>query len=209
MTLTPSPTGAPSHAVLAHRLNSAVAHLTRAPFSSTLPTAEQTSPPEAIPHDDLLKKTLMALGLTGSERVLEVGSRTGYETALLSRLAGEVFSLAPNPELAAERAALLGTAGCSNVKVVVGPGQDGWPAGAPYAAIFVAGGATQIPASLLDQLEAEGRLVIPLGDASGQLFELVRRHQDGCISETLASCHLAMLPWASRRPSSFPWRKED
>jgi protein-L-isoaspartate O-methyltransferase len=68
------------------------------------------------------------------------------------------------------------------------------------------GGATQVPAALLDQLAHDGRLVLPLGDASGQLLELVRRNQDGFSSETLGCCHLAMLPWASRRPSSFPWR---
>lgn len=161
-----------------------------------------------MPSEPLLQKALQALELTGGERILELGSTTGYETALLSQLAREVISLAPSPQSAAERTEQMRAAGCHNVSVVVGPGGNGWPPAAPYGAILVASGATQIPAALLDQLELDGRLVIPLGDSSGQLLELVRRRNGGFSSETLACCHLAMLPWASRRPTSFPWRHD-
>jgi len=72
----------------------------------------------------------------------------------------------------------------------------------------VASGATHLSAKLLDELDLDGHLVVPLGDACGQLLELVHRRADGFFSETLGSCQLPMLPSASRRPSSFPWRKE-
>lgn len=179
----------------------------RAHFAAAREASQPSSSSEPMLSEDLLHKALSALGLTGKERILELGSRTGYETARLSSLAGEVFSVVAEPEAAAARRELLTAAGCRNVTVVVGPWGDGWPSAAPYSAIFVVSGATQTPASLLDQLGPEGRLVIPLGDASGQLLELVRRRPDGFSSETLACCHLAMLPGASRRPSSFPWRK--
>lgn len=194
----------PSRAVLPQRLDDLLARLPRALFLEAAPASAQ----EPMPSEGLLKKGLAALMLKGDDRILEVGSSTGYETALLSQLAGEVISLAPSAECADLRARLMKAAGCGNVTLVVGPGGAGWPMAAPYTAIFVASGATQIPAALLDQLALDGRLVIPLGDASGQLLELVRRRHDGFTSETLACCRLAMLPWASRRPSSFPWRRE-
>lgn len=202
----PSPVE-PSPAVEARRISRALQRLSRARFLAATPASEATGAAAPIPSETLLQTALLALGLTGRERVLELGSRTGYETALLSQLAGEVYSLAPGPDALGPRSELLGLTGCRNVNLVVGPGGDGWPSAAPFSAIFVASGAAQIPAALYDQLEVDGRLVIPLGDASGQLLELVRRRPDGFTSETLTSCHLAMLPWASRRPSSFPWRK--
>jgi len=187
--------------------NAALTRFARAPFLRAAAGCDRSIGPDAIPSEALLEKVLQALGLSGRERVLEVGSRTGYETALLSHLAGAVISLSSSPETAKVRSELLGASGCHNVRVVVDTGGASWPLAAPYSAIVVTSGATHIPAVLLDQLENGGRLVIPLGDASGQLLELVRRGEGGFTSETLASCHFPMLPWASRRPSSFPWRR--
>lgn len=192
-----------------HRLTSAIAHVARAPFLATVTSTTDTgADPGPVPAEPLLKKALASLELSGRERVLELGSRTGYETALLSRLAERIISLVPDDRTATTRAALLRSVGCENVEVVVGQGPSGWPGAAPYAAIFVASGATHVPAALLDQLDVGGRLVIPLGDASGQVLELLRHQPDGCPSQTLGCCHLAMLPWASRRTSSFPWTPE-
>jgi protein-L-isoaspartate(D-aspartate) O-methyltransferase len=162
---------------------------------------------DPLPPNALLETVLRALALTRSTRVLELGSRAGYETALLSRLAGHVTSLVDDAQSAQARLRLLGALGCQNVDVVVAAGGSGWPSSAPYSAILVASGATHVPAAFLDQLELDGRLVIPLGDPSGQLLELVRRHAGGVSSETLGLCHLPMLPWASRRPSQFPWNR--
>ncbi len=189
------------------RVSGALGRFARGPFLAAAPTERSASGPGPIPGEALLKKALAALELTGTERVLELGSRTGYETALLCHLAERVVSLVPDEESAAARARLLASVGCDNVELVVGHGRGGWPAAAPYRAILVASGATHVPAALLDQLELGGRLVIPLGDASGQLLELLRHHAEGFPSQTLACCQLAMLPWASRRPSSFPWGK--
>jgi protein-L-isoaspartate(D-aspartate) O-methyltransferase len=192
-----------------HRVGHALARCARAPFLASPPPLEQgASVPGPIPSEAILKKVLVALQLSGKERVLEVGSRTGYETGLLSQLAEQVISLMPDAEARAQRAELLRSVGCSNVDVVVGDGRAGWLAAAPYSAILVAGGATHVPTALLDQLELGGRLVIPLGDPSGQMLELLHHQGDGFPSETLAYCHLAMLPWASRRPSTFPWGQQ-
>jgi protein-L-isoaspartate(D-aspartate) O-methyltransferase len=147
---------------------------------------------------------LRGLDLNGSERVLEIGSGSVYEAALLSQLAERVVSLDTSRESAAARLRLLSILGCHNVQVVVGPGGAGWPDEAPYQAILVTGGASRLPVRLLDQLEIGGRLVIPLGDATGQVLELSHKRVDGIVSEALGACHLPMLPWA-RRPSSFPW----
>jgi len=190
-----------------HRVSSAFARFARASFLR-VPQAAAAQPSVhdgPIPDEELLKKALVALQLSGKERVLELGSNTGYETALLSHLAHHVVSLVGDDERAADRTKLLQSLGCHNVEVVAGYGRAGWPAAAPYSAILVASGASHVPAPLLDQLENDGRLVIPLGDESGQLLELLRHRPDGYPSQTLTSCKLPMLPWASRPPSSFPW----
>ena len=146
---------------------------------------------------------LIALELTGAERVLEIGSSSGYETALLSQLSSEVISLNSDPEQAKARVPLFASLGCHNVRLFMGSGSAGWPDHAPYQAILVASGAPRLPQRLLDQLDIGGRLVIPLGDQSGQVVELVRKHLDGVVSSALGTGHLKMLPW--RRQSVFPW----
>lgn len=155
------------------------------------------------PTVGLIELMLNALELTGPERVLEIGSRSGYETALLSQLSREVVSLDSEPERAKARVPLFASLGCRNVRIFVASGTAGWPDYAPYQAILVAGGAPRLPQRLLDQLDIYGRLVIPLGDTDGQLVELVRRQADGVVSTALGTSHLPMLPW--RRQSTFPW----
>lgn len=200
---------APTYRVSSEPVIGAIERLARAPFQEIVrATASGSALPDAIPAEHLLKKALHALELTKKERVLELGSQTGYETALLSQLGGEVFSLVSDSASAAARRELLKKIGCSNVEVVVGHDVAGWPPRAPYSAILVVGGATHLPPALLDQLAFGGRLIIPLGDDSGQLLELVHRHRDGFRAETLASCHVRMLAGAPRRPPSFPWRRE-
>jgi protein-L-isoaspartate(D-aspartate) O-methyltransferase len=118
-----------------------------------------------------------ALALTGAERVLEVGTGSGYQAAILGRLAAQIISVERFPELAA-RARL----GCANVTVHVSNGSLGWPAGAPYDAIIVAAGAPEVPAALVAQLGDGGRLVIPVGDRSSQELTLVIRR--GATTQT-------------------------
>jgi len=105
-----------------------------------------------------------ALELEGGERVLEVGTGSGYAAAVLSRIAAEVYTIERHESLARDAQAALTRLGYSNVHVVVGDGTKGLPAAAPYDAIVVAAGGPQVPAALREQLAIGGRLVMPIGD---------------------------------------------
>jgi len=86
---------------------------------------------DPLPPESLVRMMLSALDLTGGERVLELGSITGYETALLCQMAGDVISLTPDAPSALARAQVLSRLGCKNVRAVVGHDKDGWPGAAP------------------------------------------------------------------------------
>src|SRR5262245_7816442 len=103
---------------------------------------------------------LQALALSPSDRVLEVGSGSGYAAALLSRLAREVFAIELDPELAALARTRLESLGCANVELRAGDGNLGWPERAPFDAILVSAAATAVPPALEAQLAAGGRMVI-------------------------------------------------
>ena len=102
-----------------------------------------------------------------ADRVLEIGTGSGYAAAVLGQLAAEVFTVERHRELAATAEERLNAAGCANVSVRVGDGTKGWPEKAPFDAIVVAAGGPSIPVSLQDQLGIGGRLVIPVGDREG------------------------------------------
>lgn len=136
---------------------------------------------------------LEVLALTGRERVLEVGTGSGYQTALLSRLAETVFSVERLPQLAQQAREALQAAGCRNVTVLVGDGTLGWRAFAPYDAILVAAASPDVPAPLVDQLAMGGRLVIPLGDREAQVLTLVRRTEQGVVQSALGDVRFVPL----------------
>src|SRR5262245_26042615 len=112
--------------------------------------------------------TVQALGLIGSERVLEIGTGSGYAAAILGALAREVHTVERIEEFATTAAERLARLGYSNVYVHHGDGTLGWPPNAPYQAIAVAAGAPRPPPSLLQQLTIGGRIVLPHGDTSSQ-----------------------------------------
>jgi protein-L-isoaspartate(D-aspartate) O-methyltransferase len=118
---------------------------------------------------------LELIGLTGRERVLEVGTGSGYQTALLAVLTETVFSVERLPALAASARTALESAGIRNATVLVGDGTLGWRPFAPYDAILVAAASPEIPEPLVEQLAPGGRMVIPLGDRETQSLTLVRR----------------------------------
>src|SRR6184192_1352400 len=103
-----------------------------------------------------------ALELEGGERVLEIGTGSGYAAGVLSRIAAEVYTIERHESLARDAQAALTRLGYSNVHVVVGDGTKGLPAAAPYDAIAVAAGGPQVPAALREQLAIGGRLVMPV-----------------------------------------------
>lgn len=119
------------------------------------------------------------LALDGSERVLDVGTGSGYHAALLARLAAHVWSVERDPDLCAGAAERLRTAGVTNVTLRTGDGAQGLPEAAPFDAINVAAATASIPAALEEQLAPGGRLVAPVGDAESQRLVLVRRSHDG------------------------------
>ncbi len=119
-----------------------------------------------------------ALQLRGGERVLEIGTGSGYGAAVLSLLADEVYTVERVPELAREAQQRLQQLGYANVHVCVGDGTLGWPPAAPYDAIVVTAGGSGLPEPYLQQLAEGGRIVIPLGSNpySQSLYRFVRCH---------------------------------
>jgi len=143
--------------------------------------------PLPIGHGQTISQPFMVgymterLGLLGGERVLEVGTGSGYQTALLAALAGEVYTVEIVPALAARaRALLLDQLGLRNVHPRVGDGAQGWPEEAPFDRILVAAAAPEVPPALREQLAPGGRMVLPVGDdPHDQVLRVVDRREDG------------------------------
>ena len=130
-----------------------------------------------------------ALRLTGSERVLEIGTGSGYQAAVLGELARHVMTIERVPELAEAARARLAALGYTNVEVSVGDGTLGSPSDAPFDGILVAAGAPRAPDALKEQLSPEGgRLVIPVGPAEQQWLVVITRHGDRFTESTGIGC---------------------
>jgi protein-L-isoaspartate(D-aspartate) O-methyltransferase len=136
---------------------------------------------------------LELLGLGGRERVLEVGTGSGYQTALLAMLCDSVFSVERIRVLAQRAREALEASGVRNVTVLVGDGSLGWRPFAPYDAILVAAASPEIPGPLVEQLAPDGRMVIPLGDRANQTLTLVRREGDDLRTTTVADVRFVPL----------------
>jgi protein-L-isoaspartate(D-aspartate) O-methyltransferase len=140
-----------------------------------------------------------ALQLAGAERVLEVGTGSGYQTALLASLAGQVYSIEIVPELAARAAeVLLGPMRLANVHLRVGDGRRGWPEEAPFDRILVTAAPASVPEALEAQLGPGGRMVIPVGpDPELQNLRLYQRGNDG-VSATVDLLPVRFVPLTGR-----------
>lgn len=138
---------------------------------AALPISEE----QTISQPYIVALTVEALGLRGAERVLEVGTGSGYAAAILGELATEVFTIERLEPLARTAAETLARLGYENVHVILGDGTLGWAERAPYDAIAVAAGGPEVPRALLSQLALGGRLVIPVGRADSQLLLRVTR----------------------------------
>jgi protein-L-isoaspartate(D-aspartate) O-methyltransferase len=145
-----------------------------------LPIGEE----QTISQPYIVALMLEALTLVRSDRVLEIGTGSGYVTALLAELAAQVVSIERHAALADGARVLLGRLGYSNLKVIAGDGSNGFAEGAPYDAILVSAATPELPPALVEQLVDGGRLIIPIGPPDSQQLQLIRMH-DGQPEITL------------------------
>jgi protein-L-isoaspartate(D-aspartate) O-methyltransferase len=122
------------------------------------------------------------LGLKPGSKVLEIGTGSGYQSAVLSRLAAQVYTIEILPELGEQASRILDRLGYDNVHVRIGDGYKGWPGKAPFDAIVVTAAPPYVPQPLLDQLAVGGRLVLPVGDL-WQDLTVYTRHKDGSFEK--------------------------
>jgi protein-L-isoaspartate(D-aspartate) O-methyltransferase len=134
-----------------------------------------------------------AARLTSVATVLEIGTGSGYQAAVLCGLCQRLVSLERLSELSATAQECLREIGCGNVECVLGDGTLGWPDAAPYDAILVTAGAPTVPELLLEQLAEGGRLVLPVGPESGQSLMAYERHGDQFRSHKLCDCRFVKL----------------
>lgn len=133
------------------------------------------------------------LSLSGTERVLEIGTGSGYQCAVLAELAAEVFSIERLATLSLRARSLLDGLGYTNIRYQIGDGTLGWAEAAPFDRIIVTAGAPIFPAALFDQLVEGGRLVAPLGDEAGQELTLVRKVHGQPVSTAVMPCRFVKL----------------
>jgi protein-L-isoaspartate(D-aspartate) O-methyltransferase len=134
-----------------------------------------------------------ALELDGGERVLEIGTGSGYQTAILAELAREVVSIERHEDLSRGAGEILAALGYRNVTLVVGDGTQGWPAAAPVDRIVVAAAAGAVPPPLYEQLAEGGILVIPVGPYEHQMLQAIRKSAAGPVVTNLSSCRFVPL----------------
>ncbi len=137
-----------------------------------------------------------AVALTGKEKVLEIGTGSGYQTAILAELADQVFSIERIAVLANRARKALDALNCYNVAIRVGDGTYGWREESPFAAIVVTAGAPQVPRTLIEQLAVGGSLVVPVGSRHSQnLLKLTRlsANPDDLRREELGGCRFVDL----------------
>ena len=154
-----------------------------------LPIAEG----QTISQPYIVAIMLEALKLSPTDMVLEIGTGSGYLTALLAELAARVISIERHASLAESARARLEALGCSNVKVVTGDGTRGFPQEAPYDAIIVSAAAPEMPRDLIAQLGQRGRMIIPVGTEDAQQLRLVQMENGQLRIESRELCRFVPL----------------
>ena len=156
-----------------------------------------------LSHGQTISQPLMvamsveALQLEGDETVLEVGAGSGYQAAILSKLAKKVYAIEIIPELVANARRALDSLEIDNVELICADGRKGWPEGAPYDGIVVAAAAKEVPPALTEQLKEGGLLVIPVGGGWGQSLQTSRKRGDTLETEELCRCVFVPLVYGS------------
>jgi protein-L-isoaspartate(D-aspartate) O-methyltransferase len=148
---------------------------------------------QTISQPYMVARIVEELGLDGDEKVLDVGTGSGYQAAVLAQLADKVHSIERIPELAEQARRNFEAAGVDNVDVHVGDGSRGLPQKAPFDAIAVAAAAPEFPQALYEQLKTGGRLVVPVGRRQGQRLEVIVRSPEGPAVLRSVACRFVPL----------------
>ena len=157
---------------------------------SSLPIGEK----QTISQPYTVAKMTEMLELTGREKVLELGTGSGYQAAVLATLANRVYTVERIRPLALKARRALDSLGLLNVNLRIGDGTDGWPEEAPFDAILVTAGSPQVPECLVEQLAPGGRLVIPVGDRVDQTMVLVMKDREGNVTRQVSEgCRFVRL----------------
>lgn len=141
----------------------------------------------------MIAAMLQAAEIDPADRVLEIGAGSGYQTALLAELAQQVFAVERYPTLVEQARTVLEHLGYTNITLVSGDGTMGLPQAAPFNAIIVSAAAPQPPPALVEQLAIGGRLVVPVGNASEQVLQVVEKQPDGITVRCLEGCRFVPL----------------
>lgn len=160
-----------------------------------LPIGEE----QTISQPYIVALMLESLALAPTDRVLEIGTGSGYVTALLAELAAQVISMERHASLADSARGLLALLGYSNVRVVTGDGTRGYAEAAPYDGIIVSAAAPQLPPALLQQLAEGGRMIIPVGTSDAQQLRLIRLENGEVSTEFRELCRF--VPLVSEDPT--------
>jgi protein-L-isoaspartate(D-aspartate) O-methyltransferase len=155
---------------------------------------------QTISQPYIVAAMLEHLTLHETDRVLEIGTGSGYVTALLSLLCAEVYSVERHPQLAASAESTLRRLGYRNLKIKVGDGSQGWAEYAPFDAILVSAAAAEMPPMLFAQLREGGRMILPIGPPSSQELQLIRKAGDRPEVNILEACRF--VPLVEEAPGS-------
>ena len=148
---------------------------------------------QSISQPYIVALMLEALSLSAEDKVLEVGTGSGYVTALLAELVAEIISIERHPSLAEEARRLLARFGYGNARVIVGDGSRGIAEFAPYDAIVVSAAAASLPQELIDQLADEGRMMIPVGEGDSQQLQFIYKDDGRIITVMRELCRFVPL----------------
>lgn len=159
---------------------------------------------QTISQPHMVALMTQALSLSGDEKVLEVGTGSGYQTAILAELADRVFTVERIPAIGLEARERLAAMGYSNIVYRIGDGSLGWREMAPFDRVLVTAGAPRVPAFLREQLRVGGRAIVPVGEGEEQVLLRLTRTETGSRRETLAGC--AFVPLIGREGFVDPLR---
>lgn len=155
---------------------------------------------QTISQPYIVALMLEALEITPADKVLEIGTGSGYVTALLAEIAAYVISIERHAALADSARKLLASMGYQNVRIVAGDGSRGFPDAAPYDAVIVSAAARELPRELIHQLADGGRLIIPVGPADSQQLQLIRKQDGAAIVSPRELCRFVPLVSDESKP---------